>query len=736
MTPVKPSRREFLQSTTAVAGLTLAFRMPESLEQTSTQAFEPNAYLRITPDDRVTLWASKLEMGQGVRTLLPMMIAEELDVDWSRVRIEQPSPGGRFAGIELHTSGSDSSASQFRTLRVAGATGREMLVAAAAQAWNVDASSCQTRRGVVTHTASGRRQTYGQLATAAAALPVPKSPALKDVAAFRLLGTPVKRVDGPAIVTGKAAYGADVRVPGMLFATIEHAPTLSATLAQFDATAALKIPGVRHVVAVTRGIHPGVAVVATDTWTALKGRRALRIDWRPGAFSAFDSDQFLDELQHAAFDRATYPVRREGDAAAAMASSARQIEASYVFPFQAHAALETMNCTADVRADSAEFWVPTQTDVRTLQQAAKVTALAPEKIRVHCQLAGGGFGRRLFADFVAEAAEISKAVSQPVQLLWTRQDDMRHGYFQPATANWFKGGLDASGALVALQHKTQNAALTIYDMHQGRNIWTNPLTNREIDPDVWGAYDNPYEIRNLRVDCADATSPVPVGPWRAVEYPSTVFGRESFLDELAHTAGADPIAFRLALLPRNVKTVGEYAIDRGRLARVLESVRDRSGWARPLPTSDGRRRGRGVAANVYHAGSYVAMVAEVSVAPDGADLRVERITATVDCGIALNPLGVEGPTESGIAWGLSATLLGKIDFRSGAAVQSTYQDFRVLRMNQMPALDIQILDSRAMPGGYGEHPVPPVAPAVANAVFAATGNRIRSLPMKDFELKA
>jgi isoquinoline 1-oxidoreductase beta subunit len=306
---------------------------------------------------------------------------------------------------------------------------------------------------------------------------------------------------------------------------------------------------------------------------------------------------------------------------------------------------------------------------------------------------------------------------------------MRHGHFQPATANWFKGGLDGSGALVALQHKTQNAALTIYDIHEGRNIWTSPVITRQIDPDVWGAYDNPYEIRNLRVDCADATSPVPVGPWRAVEYPSTVFGRESFLDELAHAAGADPIAFRLALLPRNVKTVGEYAIDRGRLARVLEALRDRSGWTRPLPVADGRRRGRGVAASVYHAGSYVAMVAEVSVAADGSDFRVERITATIDCGIALNPLGIEGQTESGIAWGLSAALLGQIDFKAGAAVQSTYQDFRVLRMNQMPALDIQILESRAMPGGYGEHPVPPVAPAVANAAFAATGKRVRALPI-------
>src|SRR5262249_55333315 len=290
---------------------------------------------------------------------------------------------------------------------------REMLVDAAARAWNVEASSCRTARGVVTHTPTGRRQTYGQLAAAAAALPVPKSPALKDAAGFRLLGTPRERVHGLAVVPGKAEYGADVRVPGMLYATIEHAPTLSATLGQFDAAAALKVPGVRHVIPVTRGIHPGVAVVATDTWAALKGRGALQIEWRPGPQSGFDSDQFLQSL-HTAFDRASSPVRREGDAAAAMAASGRQTEASYVFPFQAHATMETMNWTADVRADSAEIWVPTQTDVRTLQQAAKVTGLPPEKIRVHCQLVGGGFGRRLFADFVAEAAEISKAVGQPV----------------------------------------------------------------------------------------------------------------------------------------------------------------------------------------------------------------------------------------------------------------------------------------------------------------------------------
>lgn len=727
------TRRQFLQSSSALAGLTLAFRLPDGTDQASGAAFEPNAYLQITADDRITIWAAKLEMGQGVRTLLPMMVAEELEVDWNRVRVEQPSPGGRFAGIELHTSGSGSSSSQYRTLRTAGAAAREMLVTAAAQAWGVPPASCQAAHGAVTHRPTGRRRTYGELAAAAAELPVPRAPALKAPQTFRLLRTPVRRVDGPAIVTGTAQYGLDVRVPGMLVATVERAPTLGATPARIDSTAALAVPGVRHVVPVTRGISQGVAVVAAETWAALRGRDALRVEWSPGRFAGFDSDQFLADLPKA-FDRATFKVRHEGDAASALRTAARRFEAAYLFPFQAHAPLETMNCTADVRDDTAEFWVPTQTDVRTLQQATRVTGLPAEKIRVHCQLMGGGFGRRLFADYVAEAAEISMAVRAPVQLFWTRQDDMRHGYFEPATAQRFTAGLDRSGELVALVHQTQASDLTIYDIHGGRNIWTTAAPPKapdayERDQSPWGAYDNPYAVPNLQVDCADVTSPVPTGPWRAVEYPSTVFGRESFLDEVAHLAGRDPIAYRLALLPPGVARIGPFAVDRGRLARVLDAVRERSGWGRPLETADDRRRGRGVAVNVYHARSYLAMVAEVSLAPDLSDLRVERITTVVDCGMALNPLGVDGQTESGIAWGLSAALFGKMDFRAGAAVQGMYSEFAVTRIAQMPVLDTVLLDSGAAPGGYGEHPVPLVAPAVANAVFAATGKRVRSLPI-------
>ena len=737
------TRRQFL-GRAAAAGFVLAFELRDLAAQTATAAataFEPNAYLRVGADNIVTLWVTKLEMGQGVRTLLPMILAEELEADWARVRIEQASPGPRFKGIELHTSGSGSSSGSYRSLRVAAATAREMLIAAAAAAWQVEPGSCRAERGTVVHVSSGRRESYGALVAAAARQSVPAQPALKDPAAFTILGKPMKRVDGAAIVSGRATYGMDVRVPGMLFASIERAPTLGGTLVRFDADAARQVPGVRYVVPVHGGILPGVAVVADDNWSALRGRAALRITWGVREGQPFDSDRYLAGLPGACAT-AAFKVRHEGDADSALNSAARRYEADYLFPFQAHTPMEPMNCTADVRSDRAEVWAPTQTDVRTLTQISTVTGLPAAAITLHCVMMGGAFGRRLFADYAAEAVEISKAVQQPVQVTWTREDDTRCGYFQPATAERFTAGLDAAGALVALRHQTTSSDLTIYDIHGGRNIWTAPpkparaADSYASEQSPWGAYDTPYEFPHLRVDCADITSPVPVGPWRAVEYPSTVFGRESFLDELAALDGTDPIAFRLALLPRDVKKVGPYAIDRARLARVLEHVRDRSQWHVPLATAEGRRRGRGVAANVYHAGSYLAMVAEISVAADLSDLRVDRLITVVDCGIALNPLGVIGQTESGIAWGLSAALLGKMDFRADQAVQRTFSEFRVLRIGQMPQLDIVLLDSGEKPGGFGEHPVPLVAPAIANALFAATGKRLRELPLTADALRA
>lgn len=711
----------------------MAIRLPglSAFQSAGPSAFEPSAYLRIGSDDAITFWITRMEMGQGVRTLLPAMIAEELEVDLAKVRLEQAEPGGKFKDIQLHTSGSGSSSGAYRRVRTAGAAAREMLVAAAAAEWNVEPASCVAVNGAVVHAPSNRRRTYGQLAAAASRLPVPAAPKLKDPSDFTILRKPVKLVDARAIVTGAAKYGTDIVVPGMRYASITRAPGFGATLAGFDPADALKVPGVVQVVPVTAGIHPGVAVIATNTWAAMRGRQALKIDWTP-ATHAFDSNAFLDSLS-GEVSRAGMRVRHEGDTAAAMAAASKRIDASYVFPFQAHAPMEPMNCTADVRADRAEFWVPTQTAVRSMAQAVKVTGLAEDRIQMHCGLMGGGFGRRLFSDYVAEAAEISKRIGAPVQVSWTREDDMQHGYFQPATGEHFSGGLDANGRLTALVHRTSASDLTIYDLHDGRNIWrtTAPAKGADhyaADQWPWGAFDNPYEIQNLRVDCADVTTPVPVGPWRAVSYPATVFGRESFLDELAHLGGADPIAFRLSLLPRDVKKVGSYNIDRGRLARVLEAARDRSGWA-PAARATGGTIARGVSASTYHAGSYLAMVAEVFVADDRSRFDVRRITTFVDCGIALNPPGVTAQTESSIAWALTAALMGKINFQNGAAVERNFNAYRVLRMNQMPSLETVIMDSGADPGGYGEHAVPLVAPAIANAVFAACGIRMRSLPL-------
>ncbi|MCU1325293.1 MAG: aldehyde oxidase and xanthine dehydrogenase molybdopterin binding protein, partial [Bryobacterales bacterium] len=401
------TRRNVLRT---AAAFSLVFRLPElHAADPEPAVFSPNAYLQITDDGTVTLWATHLEMGQGVRTLLPMILAEELEADRSRVRVEQASPGDRFKAIRLHTSGSGSSSGSYRTLRIAGAAAKEMLIAAAASDWNVEPRSCAARLGEVIHTETNRRRAFGTLVVSASAQPVPRSPALKKPADFTVLGKPIKRVDGPAIVTGRAQYGMDIRIPGMLYASIEHAPTLGGTLVQFDAEAAHKVPGVRNVVAVTSGIHPGVAVVADDNWAAMKGREALRVEWATDRHASFDSESFLQDLWRSP-DHTTFSVRHEGAATEALASAHARHEASYMWPFQAHAAMETMNCTARVTAEAVEVWAPTQTDVRTLAQLKKVTGLPDSATTLHCTLMGGGFGRRLFADYAAEAAEISEAI--------------------------------------------------------------------------------------------------------------------------------------------------------------------------------------------------------------------------------------------------------------------------------------------------------------------------------------
>lgn len=740
------TRREFLERTAlAGTGLVLATFVPELARaadavSSGSADFDANAFVRIGSDDTVTIYVIRHEMGQGVRTLLPMMLAEELEADWKTVRLEQAVTEPRFKGVRLHTSGSGSSRGAFDSMRKAGASARTMLVAAAAERWRVPSASCRAENGSVVHTASGRRLRFGQLAADAARQPVPADPPLKSPEQFRLIGKPMKRVDGPDIVTGRARYGIDLRVPDMVFASVERAPVLGGKLVRFDDTRVRKLPGVVAVVPVRSGIQQGVAVVATSTWAALQARASLDIEWSPGRHAAFDSDQFERELD-SWLDRATFKVRHEQDAPTALAASAKRLKSTYTFPFQAHAPLETMNCIADVRADRAEFWVPTQTQHRCMEQAVKVTGLPAEQIRIHAQLMGGAFGRRLFGDYLAEAGEISKAIGRPVQVVWTREDETRHGYFQPCTADRFEGGLDARGRLVALVHATTASDLSIYDIHTGRDIYgdTPPAEKApgayEEDESPWGAYDNPYDIPNLKIDVARVPSPVPHGPWRAVMYPGTVWGRESFLDEMAHLAKQDPLRFRLALLQGEPREIGSYRIDRARLARVHELAAERAGWGKPLPR-DGRLHGRGIAASVYHGGSYIAQVAEVSVAKDLSDVRVHRIVCATDCGMVLNPLGLAGQAESGITWGLSYTLRGRVDFKAGRAVPRGFGDFTVMRMDEMPAIELHVVPSSERPGGFGEHPVPMVAPAVANAVFAATGIRVRRLPITPESLKA
>jgi isoquinoline 1-oxidoreductase beta subunit len=738
------TRREFLRrSAIASSGLMLASFIPEfALGADADQGgdFEPNAFIRIAPDETVTLTVIRHEMGQGVCTLLPMMLADELEADWSRIRIEQAVTTPAFKGIRLHTSGSGSSRGTFQMLRTAGATAREMLVGAAAERWSVPVESCRAEAGFVIHAPSGRRLSYGSLAGKAAGRMPPESPRLKEPEEFKFLGKSMKRIDGPDIVTGRTQYGMDVRVPDMVFASIERGPALGAKLVRYDDAKALRMPGVLRTMPVRSGIQQGVAVVATSTWAAMRARGALEITWDAGRHAAFDSDRFEAELD-GWLDRATYKVRHEGDAPGALAAAHRRHEATYTYPFQAHAPLEVMNCTADVRADRATFWAPTQTQHRSMEQAIKVTGLEEDAIRIHAIMMGGAFGRRLFADYLAEAGEISKAIARPVQVVWSREDDMRHGYFQPCTAQRLTGGLDADGRLVALQHRATASPLSIYDIHAGRDLYGEeplpaPPENDFIEgQSPWGAFDNPYEIPNLRVDAASVPSPVPHGPWRAVEYPTTVWGRESFLDELAHIAGVDPLEFRVRLLGGGVREVGPFKINQDRLAHVLRLAAEKSGWGNALP-DDGRLHGRGIAANVYHAGSYIAQVAEVSVARDLSDIRVHRIVSAVDCGFMMHPEGLMGQTESGITWGLSATLGGKVEFRNGLAVPRGYADFTVTRMNEMPRTEMHFVPSHERPGGYGEHPVPMVAPAVANAIYAATKRRVRQLPITPERLQA
>lgn len=689
------TRRDFLRITvTSGAALALGVRLHADEPK---KPWTPNAWLRIDHDDTVTIAITKQEMGQGVRTALAMLVAEELDADWSSIRIEQAEPGPEYQ--RLNTGGSGSIWGNYTPLRTAGATARAMLIAAAAEKWKVDASTLRSENGFVI--GERHRARYGELAEAASKREVPKDVPLKQ--SFRLLGKPIARIDDPEIITGRAKYGLDQRVKGMRYATILRCPTVGGKVAKYDAKDVRAIP-----------ISSGLALIADSTWKAMKARERVTVEWDHGPHASFDSNAWLDASVKLAQETEGVVTHRAGEPAEFA------FDATYVYSFYAHAAIEPLSATAHVHDGMCEMWIATQAPNSVQRDVARLLGIDVAKVIVHPSLIGGGFGRRLRTDYATEAAEVARALGEPVQVVWTREDDIRDGRLQHGTAERMRGAL-TNGRITAWQHtKICNPFMT-GSAPSAEDMKDLGAFYREIS---WGVYDVPYDIPSIDTRYVRHDSPVRYGPWRAVFSPSSTFARESFFDELAHAAKKDPLQFRLDHLGGAEKvTAGELTFERPRLRRVLETVRDRSGWGKPLPAN----KGRGVACNIYDGDTHVAYVAEVTVRGD--EWTVDRIVAAVDCGPVVNPIGVEQQIEGGIAWALGQ-LIDQITIERGQVQQSNYHDYPVPAIAQMPKVEIHIVPTQsARASGMGEGPVSPLVPAVTNAMFAVTGKRVRRLPI-------
>ena len=703
------SRRDFLAA--AGSSLVIAVHLPTlrrmpGMVKAGVEVFAPNVYLEITADGWTTVWVQKAEMGQGVRTSLPMIVAEELDADWSKVRVEGADLDSKYG--DFGTGGSSSVSSMWEPLRKAGAQARSTLVAVAAARWNVAPAECRTENSTVVHPASGQRFGYGELVADAAKRSAVEEPALKPAADFRIIGKSVPRTGTAAKTDGSARFGLDTVVPGMRYAVIARCPVFGGNMQGYDAAAAKQVPGVLDVVEVPTG----VAVIAENTWAAIEGRNALACRWDDPATMRWSSEQ-ISRLLHARAEQTGALARNDGDVERALGKAAapRMLDVTYEVPYLAHATMEPMNCIADVRNGKVELWTGNQwPDGGFGAQARVAEALQvdPGNVTMHLTLLGGGFGRRLVGDYVVEAAQVSKAAKLPVQLVWTREDDMQHDWYRPASVHRMRGAVDAKGQPVAWMHRV--AAQSISEQH-----WPGSATSRGglDDGAVDGAADLEYGFPNFRVEYCMLKTPVPVSWWRSVYASQTAFANECFVDELAHAAGRDPLEFRQALLA-----------GKPRYLAVLKLAAEKSGWGRPKPG-----RGLGLAIHHFFSDTIVAEVAEVSVAKGG-EVRVHRVVCAVDCGTVVHPDGVVAQIEGGVVYGLSAALKGQITVEDGRIKQSNFHDYPVLRMNEMPEIEVHVVPSDAAPMGVGEPAVPPIAPAVANAVFAATGKRVRSLPIR------
>ena len=710
------SRRKLLQAGAAAGGgLLLSLSLPFSngvAETADADGFAPNAFIRIAGDGRIVLTMPYVEMGQGTYTSIPMLIAEELEVDLKQVQVEHAPPNEKLYGNPLlgglqATGNSNAIRAAWQPLRQAGAIARTMLVSAAAKRWNVDPASCRAQSGEVLHAPTGRRIKYGALAADAARMPVPESVVLKRPEDFKLIGTPAKRLDAPAKVNGTAVYGIDVRPPGVKIATLAQSPVFGGRVKSVDDTAAKAVKGVRQIVR----LDDAVAVVADHMGAAKKGLAALVIEWDAGPHAKLDTNEIVRQLETATLDSGAI-AQSIGNADTAMANAITKVEAIYQVPFLAHATMEPMNCTVHVRKDGCEVWVGSQVMARAQAAAATTAGLPLDKVVVHNHLIGGGFGRRLEIDGVIRAVEIAKHVDGPVKVVWTREEDIQHDMYRPYFFDRISAGLDDKGMPVAWNHRFAGSSII--------SRWAPPLFNNGLDPDTTeGAIDLVYALPNMHVEYVRVEPPgIPTAFWRSVGPSHNVFVTESFMDELAAAAKQDAVTYRLALLEKTP-----------RAKTVLALAAEKAGWGQPLP----ERVGRGVSLQFAFA-SYMAQVAEVEVSKDGT-VRVRRVVCAVDCGTVVNPDTVQAQIQSAVMFGITAALHGEITLKDGRVEQTNFDSYQILRMNEAPAVEVHIVQSPESPGGMGEAGTSAIVPAVTNAIFAATGKRVRKLPIDATALK-